>query len=42
MVELYPFEAICLSILWYLIGSVAAFAVTEVLLNINQEDDDEK
>ena len=41
MVKLYPFEAICLSILWYLIGSVAAFAAAAVLLNSNQEDDDE-
>jgi len=38
MVELYPLEAILLSIIWLLMGAAIASAVMSVLFKIYDED----
>jgi hypothetical protein len=39
MIELYPVEAILLSIIWLLIGAAIASAIMSVLFEIHEEDD---
>lgn len=38
MIELYPLEAILLSIIWLLMGAAIASAIMSVLFKINEDD----
>ena len=39
MIELYPLEAVLLSVIWLLMGAAIASAIMSVLFKINDEED---